>query len=76
MKELCNLNVFCGYLAREIIDAELRRFAPDWWEAQFSAFSKEVFKQTPAQRGEQDGSIAKAGLSPLFPKSSTTSREE
>ncbi|KKM88014.1 hypothetical protein LCGC14_1263060 [marine sediment metagenome] len=51
MKDLGNLRVFCSFLAREIIGDELHIFDPE-------LFQRTCNKQTPAQRGKQDGSIA------------------
>jgi hypothetical protein len=49
-----NLSIFCGFLAREVIGEILHDFSPH-------LFPAVPFKQTPGERGRQDGMIAKVG---------------
>ena len=49
-----NLKVFCGFLAREVIGEILHEFSPH-------LFPAVPFRQTPGQRGKQDGMIASVG---------------
>ena len=48
------LRVFCSYLAREVIGKELCDFDQE-------LFPSMCHRQTPAERGKQDGQIAKIG---------------